>query len=205
MGLWSNILRKIRVIFFTWVVGTQVLNGLWFFYTLYVLNTIKKKIYSGLHVGVLDTGILLCARSSTYMTSLRTSFTYSSEVIQSLNKQSCSLTLKWHWNFKWHLTSWCLPKSLIIFCSNNFGCFCVLRACSLNVLQAALPQIFNSPGLMLKRSVQTPPSGVSCSLSMSSQLIRASLIIILQRVDSLEKTLMLGRTGGRRWGQQRMR
>ena len=28
---------------------------------------------------------------------------------------------------------------------------------------------------------------------------------LMRRVDSLEKTLMLGRIGGRRWGQQRMR
>ena len=28
---------------------------------------------------------------------------------------------------------------------------------------------------------------------------------LMQRVDSLEKTLMLGEIGGRRWGRQRMR
>ena len=48
--------------------------------------------------------------------------------------------------------------------------------------------------------------GPGCSLEgMMLKLKLQYFVHLMRRVDSLEKTLMLGGIGGRRWGRQRMR
>ena len=60
-----------------------------------------------------------------------------------------------------------------------------------------------------KRSNQSILKEISPGISLEGMMLRLKLLYfghLMQRVDSLEKTLMLGGTGGRRRrGQQRMR
>ena len=60
-----------------------------------------------------------------------------------------------------------------------------------------------------RRSNQSILKEISPGCSLEGLMLRLKLQYFghfMQRVDSLEKTLMLGRTGGRRrWGRQRMR
>ena len=60
-----------------------------------------------------------------------------------------------------------------------------------------------------RRSNQSILKEISPGSSLEGMMLKLKLQYfghLMQRVDSLEKTLMLGGTGGRRrWGQQRMR
>ena len=61
----------------------------------------------------------------------------------------------------------------------------------------------------VRRSNQSIPKEISPGISLEGMMLKLKLQYfghLMQRVDSLEKTLMLGRIGGRRRrGQQRMR
>ena len=60
-----------------------------------------------------------------------------------------------------------------------------------------------------RRSIQSVLKGISPGISLEGMMLKLKLQYfchLMQRVDSLEKTLMLGGTGGRRRrGQPRMR
>ena len=59
-----------------------------------------------------------------------------------------------------------------------------------------------------RRSRQSILKEISPGCSLEGLMLRLKLLYIghlMQRVDSLEKTLMLGGIGGRRRGRQRMR
>ena len=59
-----------------------------------------------------------------------------------------------------------------------------------------------------RRSNQSILKGISPGISLEGMMLKLKLQYFghcMQRVDSLEKTLMLGRIGGRRRGQQRVR
>ena len=60
-----------------------------------------------------------------------------------------------------------------------------------------------------RRSNQSILKEISLGISLKGMILKLKLQYfghLMQRVDSLEKTLMLGESGGRRrWGQQRMR
>ena len=59
-----------------------------------------------------------------------------------------------------------------------------------------------------RRSNQSIPKEISSGHSLEELMLKLKLQYfghLMRRVDSLEKTLMLGRIGGRRRGQQRMR
>ena len=60
-----------------------------------------------------------------------------------------------------------------------------------------------------RRSNQSILKEISLGISLEGMMLKLKLQYfghLMQRVDSLEKTLMLGESGGRRrWGQQRMR
>ena len=59
-----------------------------------------------------------------------------------------------------------------------------------------------------RRSNQSILKEISPGCSLEGMMLKMKLqyfVHLMRRVDSLEKTLMLGRIGGRRWGQQRMR
>ena len=59
-----------------------------------------------------------------------------------------------------------------------------------------------------RRSNQSIPKEISPGISLEGMMLKLKLQYfghLLRRVDSLEKTLMLGGIGGRRKGQQRMR
>ena len=58
------------------------------------------------------------------------------------------------------------------------------------------------------KEIQPVHSEISPGISLEGLMLQLKLQYfghLMQRVDSLEKTLMLGGTGGRRRGQQRMR
>ena len=71
-----------------------------------------------------------------------------------------------------------------------------------------LEKTLESP-LDCKRSNQSILKGISPGISLEGMMLKLKLQYfghLMRRVDSLEKTLMLGRIGGRRKrGQQRMR
>ena len=59
-----------------------------------------------------------------------------------------------------------------------------------------------------KRSNQSTLKEISPEYSLEGLKLKLKLQYfghLMQRTDSLEKTLMLGKIEGRRWGQQRMR
>ena len=59
-----------------------------------------------------------------------------------------------------------------------------------------------------RRSNQSILKKINPGISLEGMMLKLKLQYfghLMQRVDSLEKTLMLGRIGGRRRGQQRMR
>ena len=59
-----------------------------------------------------------------------------------------------------------------------------------------------------RRSNQSIPKEISPGISLEGMMLKLKLQYfghLMRRVDSLEKTLMLGGTGGRRRGRQRMR
>ena len=59
-----------------------------------------------------------------------------------------------------------------------------------------------------RRSNQSTLKEINPVISLEGMMLKLKLQYfghLMQRVDSLEKTLMLGRIGGRRRGQQRMR
>ena len=62
--------------------------------------------------------------------------------------------------------------------------------------------------LTARRSNQSILKGISPGISLEGMMLKLTLQYfghLMQRVDSLEKTLMLGGIGGKRRGQQRMR
>ena len=59
-----------------------------------------------------------------------------------------------------------------------------------------------------RRSNQSIVKEISPGCSLEGMMLKLKLQYfghLMRRVDSLEKTLMLGRIGGRRWGRPRMR
>ena len=59
-----------------------------------------------------------------------------------------------------------------------------------------------------RRSNQSILKKISPGISLEGMMLKLKLQFfghLMRRIDSLEKTLMLGRTGGRRRGRQRMR
>ena len=56
-----------------------------------------------------------------------------------------------------------------------------------------------------RRSIQSILKEISPGISLEGMMLKLKLQYFLRRVDSLEKTLMLGGIGGRRRGRQRMR
>ena len=59
-----------------------------------------------------------------------------------------------------------------------------------------------------RRSIQSILKEISPEYSLEGLMLKLKLqyfVHLMQRVDSLEKTLMLGGIGGRRWGRQKMR
>ena len=59
-----------------------------------------------------------------------------------------------------------------------------------------------------RRSNQSILKEISCGISLEGMMLKLKLQYfghLMRRVDSLEKTLMLGGIGGRRRGRQRMR
>ena len=59
-----------------------------------------------------------------------------------------------------------------------------------------------------RRSNQSIPKEISPGISLEGMMLKLKFQYfghLMQRVDSLEKTLMLGGIGGKRRGQQRMR
>ena len=70
-----------------------------------------------------------------------------------------------------------------------------------------LEKTLESP-LTARRSNQSIPKEISPGCSLKGMMLKLKLQYfghLMQRVDSLEKTLMLGGIGGRRRGRQRMR
>ena len=70
-----------------------------------------------------------------------------------------------------------------------------------------LEKTLESP-LTARRSNQSILKEISPGCSLEGMMLKLKLQYfghLMQRVDSLEKTLMLGKIEGRRWGQQRIR
>ena len=70
-----------------------------------------------------------------------------------------------------------------------------------------LEKTLESP-LVCKRSTESILKEISPGISLEGMMLKLKLQYfghLMQRVDSLEKTLMLGGIGGRRRGRQRMR
>ena len=71
-----------------------------------------------------------------------------------------------------------------------------------------LEKILESPLRTARRSNQSILKEISPGISLERMMLKLKLQYfghLMRRVDSLEKTLMLGGIGGRRRGQQRMR
>ena len=62
--------------------------------------------------------------------------------------------------------------------------------------------------MVLEKTLESPREEISPGISLEGMMLKLKLQYsghLMQRVDSLEKTLMLGGIGGRRRGRQRMR
>ena len=107
-------------------------------------------------------------------------------------------------------------------CSQNYGsCFVVMYGCeSWSIRKAELQRIDASELWCWRRLLRVPwtarrsnqsiPKEISPEYSLEGLMLKLKLKLLyfgllMRKTDSLEKTLMLGRTEGRRMGWQRMR